>query len=122
MSLAEQNQECYILDDDELAKAASPPKPEPEYEKRQWKISESERMKNPFQKGYIKSANTFPTAFQYKPKSPGLHPIRSERKTSVENMSTFSLLEKVKTILQEQPQYKEKVVETESRTPPYGPD
>jgi hypothetical protein len=122
MSLPEYKEECYILDDEELAKADAAPKPEPDYEKRSWKINDSERVKNPFQKGYIKSANTFPTAFQYKPKSPGLHPIRAERKTSVENMSTFSLLEKVKTILQEQPQYKEKVVETESRTPPYGPD
>ena len=122
MSLPEYNQECYILDDEELAKADVAPKSEPEYEKRAWKMNESERMKNPFQKGYIKSANTFPPAFQYKTKSP---PIRGERKSSVENISnmpTFSLLEKVKTILNEQPQYKEKIVETESRTPPYGPD
>lgn len=119
MSLPEYKEECYILDDDELAKAAMAPKPEPEYEKREWKINDSERVKNPFQKGYIKTANTFPTAFQYKSKSPTLHPIRAEKK---ENISTFSLLEKVKTILQEQPQYKEKPVDYEPRSPPYSPN
>lgn len=122
MSLPEYKEECYILDDEELAKAAAAPKPEPEYEKREWKINDSERVKNPFQKGYIKTANTFPTAFQYKSKSPTLHPIRAERKISVENLSTFSLLEKVKTILQEQPQYKEKPVDYEPRSPPYSPN
>lgn len=126
MASAEQGTECYILDDEDLAKGALPPKPEPEYEKRQWKISDSERVKNPFQKGYIKSANSFPPAFQYKSKSPNLQPIRAERierKISIDNtISTFSLLEKVKIILNEQPQYKEKPMDYEPRSPPYSPN
>lgn len=119
MSLPEYNQECYILDDEELAKAASPPKPEPEYEKRSWKLNESERIKNPFEKGYIKTTNTFPSAFQYKTKSPNLQPIRTEKK---ENISTFSLLEKVKVILQDQPNYKERPLDYEPHSPPYSPN
>ncbi len=117
MSLSEHKEECYILDDEELAKASQEIKPEPDYEKRQWKVKDSERNKNPFQKGYIKSVNTFPPAFQYKMKS------TSPRQTSTTNVSTLSLLEKVKNILIENPTYTESNTDVpESRTPPYGPD
>lgn len=115
MSLPEYNEECYILDDEELGQAVL--KPEPEYEKRQWKLKESERNKNPFQKGYIKSANTFPSAFQYKMKT------SSSPKHVSTATSTISLLEKVKNILIENPSYNQPKTDIpESRTPPYGPD
>ena len=77
MSLPEYKQECYILDDEELAKADVAPKPEPDYEKRSWKLNESERMKNPFQKDAEPETIEIPIELSFRRVS--IHNIRPGR-------------------------------------------